>query len=289
MSSSGRWQKIVYEKDFSLCDFCQKLGNSEDSCKAGNRRRSTKVNKNSDESIPDLKKKEASNRVTIIQKNKEKELSRTWVAKAFGKQSGSSGTKEQYTERNAIEEQSKRRSGVEIFVKSIEIFEDPKPIQSISEDDQSSNRRRIEVSILETCDVLKSSPLEKAFSHYEEIIESKIINDRETERSTGFGFVTFNNEHVMIGMHEHNNITVNKARSKGSDADGGGGYMVEYLFHLKMKLICSSSRASTPNVCFDFQCPCQCHRLSQPPLRARRQTSSGKLYRQLQILIDHYV
>nr|AFK44852.1 unknown [Lotus japonicus] len=36
--------------------------------------------------------------------------------------------------------------------------------------------------------------LEKAFSPYGEIVESKVINDRETGRSRGFGFVTFASE-----------------------------------------------------------------------------------------------
>ncbi|KAI8013283.1 hypothetical protein LOK49_LG05G01972 [Camellia lanceoleosa] len=39
--------------------------------------------------------------------------------------------------------------------------------------------------------------LEKAFSQFGEILESKIINDRETGRSRGFGFVTFKDEQSM--------------------------------------------------------------------------------------------
>ncbi|ONI17508.1 hypothetical protein PRUPE_3G163600 [Prunus persica] len=57
-----------------------------------------------------------------------------------------------------------------------------------------------------------------------EIIESKIINDRETERSKGFVFVTFNNEKAMRdaieGINGQNldgrNITINEAQSRGS-------------------------------------------------------------------------
>ncbi|OMO75709.1 hypothetical protein COLO4_25937 [Corchorus olitorius] len=48
--------------------------------------------------------------------------------------------------------------------------------------------------------------LETAFSAYGEIVESKIINDRETGRSRGFGFVTFRDEKSMRdaidGMNE---------------------------------------------------------------------------------------
>ncbi|KAI7750425.1 hypothetical protein M8C21_033749 [Ambrosia artemisiifolia] len=39
--------------------------------------------------------------------------------------------------------------------------------------------------------------LGQAFSQYGEILESKIINDRETGRSRGFGFVTFKDEQSM--------------------------------------------------------------------------------------------
>ncbi|ONH91156.1 hypothetical protein PRUPE_8G096400 [Prunus persica] len=73
--------------------------------------------------------------------------------------------------------------------------------------------------------------LERAFSPFGEIIESKIINDRETGRSRGFGFVTFSNEKAMRdaieGMNGQNldgrNITVNEAQSRGSGGGGGGG------------------------------------------------------------------
>ncbi|KDP46256.1 hypothetical protein JCGZ_10096 [Jatropha curcas] len=73
--------------------------------------------------------------------------------------------------------------------------------------------------------------LHEAFSAYGDILESKIINDRETGRSRGFGFVTFNNEKSMRdaieGMNGQNldgrNITVNEAQSRGSGGGGGGG------------------------------------------------------------------
>ncbi|XP_011048456.1 PREDICTED: glycine-rich RNA-binding protein-like [Populus euphratica] len=72
--------------------------------------------------------------------------------------------------------------------------------------------------------------LQEAFSQYGEIIDSKIINDRETGRSRGFGFVTFGNEKAMRdaidGMNgqdlDGRNITVNEAQSRGGG--GGGGY-----------------------------------------------------------------
>uniref|UniRef100_A0A0D9Y1Q9 RRM domain-containing protein n=1 Tax=Leersia perrieri TaxID=77586 RepID=A0A0D9Y1Q9_9ORYZ len=74
--------------------------------------------------------------------------------------------------------------------------------------------------------------LEAAFSTYGEILESKIINDRETGRSRGFGFVTFSSEQAMRdaieGMNgkelDGRNITVNEAQSRRSGGGGGGGF-----------------------------------------------------------------
>ncbi|XP_020081228.1 glycine-rich RNA-binding protein GRP2A-like [Ananas comosus] len=74
-----------------------------------------------------------------------------------------------------------------------------------------------------------SHTLEEAFRPFGEILESKIINDRETGRSRGFGFVTFANEQSMRDAIEGMNgksldgrsITVNEAQSRGGY---GGGY-----------------------------------------------------------------
>ncbi|XP_068664371.1 glycine-rich RNA-binding protein GRP2A-like [Aristolochia californica] len=73
--------------------------------------------------------------------------------------------------------------------------------------------------------------LERAFSAFGEVIESKIISDRETGRSRGFGFVTFSSEQAMRdaieGMNGQNldgrSITVNEAQSRGSGGAGAGG------------------------------------------------------------------
>ncbi|KAE9448579.1 hypothetical protein C3L33_19523, partial [Rhododendron williamsianum] len=75
--------------------------------------------------------------------------------------------------------------------------------------------------------------LEQAFSQYGDVIESKIINDRETGRSRGFGFVTFKDEQSMKdaieGMNgqdlDGRNITVNEAQSRGSGGEAAGRWI----------------------------------------------------------------
>ncbi|VFQ72157.1 unnamed protein product [Cuscuta campestris] len=72
------------------------------------------------------------------------------------------------------------------------------------------------------------SGLRNAFSAHGDVTDCKIINDRETGRSRGFGFVTFLNEDSMRNAIEALNgqqldgrsITVNEAQDRGS---GGGG------------------------------------------------------------------
>lgn len=83
------------------------------------------------------------------------------------------------------------------------------------------------------------SRLEDAFRPFGEVVQSKVISDRETGRSRGFGFVTFADEGAMnAAIKEMNgkeldgrNITVNQAQSRGQGGggdrqrgSGGGGY-----------------------------------------------------------------
>ena len=73
--------------------------------------------------------------------------------------------------------------------------------------------------------------LRKAFALYGEITEAKVISDRDTGRSRGFGFVTFVRDEdakTAIGkMHgtslDGRTITVNEAQAKGPRQGTGGG------------------------------------------------------------------
>ena len=73
--------------------------------------------------------------------------------------------------------------------------------------------------------------LHGAFSRFGEIAEAKVITDRETGRSRGFGFVTFaNDESAVSAISEMNGteldgrtIKVNEAEDKGFRTGGGGG------------------------------------------------------------------
>ena len=72
--------------------------------------------------------------------------------------------------------------------------------------------------------------LRASFEKFGEITEAKVITDRETGRSRGFGFVTFSNDDdanaavsEMDGaMLDGRNVKVNEARDKDKDGFGGG-------------------------------------------------------------------
>jgi len=75
--------------------------------------------------------------------------------------------------------------------------------------------------------------LEEAFARFGEITEAKVITDRDTGRSRGFGFVTFQDSDAADTAIEEMNgaqldgraITVNEARERTSrdNRRGGGG------------------------------------------------------------------
>ncbi len=79
--------------------------------------------------------------------------------------------------------------------------------------------------------------LQEAFGRFGSVTDSKIMMDRESGRSRGFGFVTMSSaaegNAAMSGLHEGDlggrNLTVNEARPReeggggGSRSYGGGG------------------------------------------------------------------
>ncbi|KQJ85658.1 glycine-rich RNA-binding protein blt801 [Brachypodium distachyon] len=78
--------------------------------------------------------------------------------------------------------------------------------------------------------VTDDQSLENAFRSFGEILDAKVIPDRETGRSRGFGFVTFTTEQAMQNAINAMNgkdidgrtISVNMAQARNNR--GGGGY-----------------------------------------------------------------
>lgn len=73
--------------------------------------------------------------------------------------------------------------------------------------------------------------LRRAFDSFGEVTEAKVVMDRDTGRSRGFGFVTFANaEDAQTAASELNGtdldgrtIRVDLAQDKGGRGGGGGG------------------------------------------------------------------
>jgi RNA recognition motif-containing protein len=78
---------------------------------------------------------------------------------------------------------------------------------------------------------MTDADLRKAFEPYGEITEAKVITDRDTGRSRGFGFVTFSqDEDARTAISKMNgtsldgrDITVNEAQEKSPREGGRGG------------------------------------------------------------------
>lgn len=70
-----------------------------------------------------------------------------------------------------------------------------------------------------------------AFAVHGEVTEAKVITDRETGRSRGFGFVTFVDAAAADAaiaqldgsMLDGRNVRVNEAQQRGGPRGGGGG------------------------------------------------------------------
>jgi RNA recognition motif-containing protein len=73
--------------------------------------------------------------------------------------------------------------------------------------------------------------LRSAFERFGDVLDAKVITDRETGRSRGFGFVTFAEDaHADEAMNQMNGaeldgrtINVNEARERSPRGPGGGG------------------------------------------------------------------
>ncbi|NGP76839.1 RNA-binding protein [Balneolaceae bacterium YR4-1] len=72
--------------------------------------------------------------------------------------------------------------------------------------------------------------LKKAFEEYGDVLSAKVITDRETGRSKGFGFVEMNNDNEaqnaideLDGLEMHGRaLRVNKAKPKPAGKSSGG-------------------------------------------------------------------
>jgi len=73
--------------------------------------------------------------------------------------------------------------------------------------------------------------LRDAFERYGEVTDAKVITDRETGRSRGFGFVTFQSDEsasaAIAGLDgkplDGRTIKVNEAQDRPREGGGGGG------------------------------------------------------------------
>src|SRR6188768_895701 len=76
-----------------------------------------------------------------------------------------------------------------------------------------------------------SSELEQLFGQHGQVLSAQIINDRDTGRSKGFGFVEMANDDeadaavTALNGQQHNGraLTVNEARPREDRGGGGGG------------------------------------------------------------------
>src|ERR1700729_3825154 len=76
-----------------------------------------------------------------------------------------------------------------------------------------------------------SSELEQLFAAHGQVVSAQIINDRDTGRSKGFGFVEMNSDSeaqaaiAALNGQQHGGraLTVNEARPREERGGGGGG------------------------------------------------------------------
>ena len=78
---------------------------------------------------------------------------------------------------------------------------------------------------------VRSSDLEQLFSQYGHVASAQVIEDRETGRSKGFGFVEMSTPEEAAAAiealdgteHEGRSLKVNEARPRENRGGGGGG------------------------------------------------------------------
>ncbi len=78
---------------------------------------------------------------------------------------------------------------------------------------------------------VNASDLEQLFAQYGTVQSAQVIQDRETGRSKGFGFVEMESDNdaqaAIAGLHDQEHggrrLTVNEAKPR-EDRGGGGGY-----------------------------------------------------------------
>ena len=76
-----------------------------------------------------------------------------------------------------------------------------------------------------------SSSLEELFSPFGEVRSAQVVQDRDTGRSKGFGFVEMTNDNAALEAiqalneqeHDGRKLTVNEARPREERGGGGGG------------------------------------------------------------------
>lgn len=78
---------------------------------------------------------------------------------------------------------------------------------------------------------VRSGDLESLFSQFGEVVSAQVVEDRETGRSKGFGFVEMNTDDEASAAidaldgneHEGRALKVNEAKPRESRGGGGGG------------------------------------------------------------------
>jgi RNA recognition motif-containing protein len=78
---------------------------------------------------------------------------------------------------------------------------------------------------------VSSSDLDQLFAEFGTVKSAEVINDRDTGRSKGFGFVEMQSDNealaAITGMngkeHDGRTLTVNEARPREARTGGGGG------------------------------------------------------------------